>query len=144
MSKILLGFDGFVGRWVADKLNTVVHPGDTTVGLLGADGELVAGVLYQDFNGANIIAHIAAKSGRHWMTRDYLRIIFDYPFRQLGVRRLTAPVAAKNTQSRQFVEKLGFVVEATLKDALPDDDLVMYCMRREDCRWLSLKDSNHG
>ena len=144
MKEIIIGFNGFVGRWISNQLQIILHPEDTSIGLLSPKGDLIAGVLYQDFNRSNIVVHIAAEAGGAWMNRKFLRMIFDYPFNQLGVKRLTAPVAAKNMQSRRFVEHLGFVAEATLKDALPDDDLILYCMRRENCRWLSLKDSNHG
>ena len=144
MKHTLIGADEYVGRWVATRAQVFWHPEDKAIGLLDPDKGIIAGVLYQDFNGANIVAHIAAEPGARWMTRHFLWAIFDYPFNQLGVRRITGQVAAKNIQARQFDEHLGFVAEATLKDALPDDDLLLYCMRRENCRWLALKGLHHG
>lgn len=144
MKSILIGYDGFVGSWVSERAGAPMHHGDKTLGLLDPNKGLIAGVLYQDFNGANIVAHIAAEPGARWLTRQFLWMMFDYPFNQLRVKRITGQVAAKNIQARQFDEHLGFVAEATLKDALPDDDLIIYCMRRENCRWLSLKGPGYG
>lgn len=145
MRQVLVGADDYVGRWVALKAELQFHPGfDITIGLLDPAQGLIAGVLYRNFNGANIEAHIAAQPGARWLTRSFLWAMFDYPFNQLGVRRITGLVPAKNLAARRFDEHLGFVVEATLKDALPGDDLIVYRLRREDCRWLSLKGPDHG
>jgi RimJ/RimL family protein N-acetyltransferase len=98
------------------------------------DSELVAGVLYEDFNGANVICHIAGVG--NWATRQFLALIYDYPFMQLGVRRITVPVAGDNAKSIQMVEHMGFTLECTLAQATPGADLHLYRMWREDCRYL--------
>jgi len=97
-------------------------------------GALMAGVLYEDWNHANVVCHIAG-IGR-WATREFLRVIFDYPFRQLAVKRITVPVASTNAKAVQFVEHLGFTLEAKLKDAHPEGDLLIYKMTPAECRWL--------
>ena len=104
-----------------------------------SDGELLAGVLYEDYNGANLLTHIAATTSGHWMTREYLWFIFYYPFVQLNCKRITSIVASSNQKSARFVEHLGFKLEATLKDAHPGGDLLVYVMHKIDCRWLNLK-----
>ncbi len=146
--QILLNADTFVGTWVAGQLGNgaVYRPadGDKAIGLIDPDKGLIAGVLYQNFNGVNISAHIAAVPGANWLTRNFLWVMFDYPFNQLGVKRITGVVPASNLAARRFDEHLGFVHEATLKDALPDGDLLLYVMWRENCRWLALKEKVHG
>lgn len=133
-----------VGPWVAERVNATYREGDTAIGLLSPDGELLAGVLYQNFNGANICAHIAGTPGGKWLNRSFLWMIFDYPFNQLGVKRITGFVPASNAAARAFDERLGFVPEATLQDMLPGDDLIVYRMRRSECRWLTLKEKVYG
>ncbi len=104
---------------------------------LERDGELVAGVLYDGFTGSNIWMHVAAEPSRRWMTREYLRYCFYYPFVELGVRRISGQVAAGNARARAFDEHLGFRHEATLRGAGPDgDDLLIYVMWRDECRFL--------
>lgn len=124
----------WIGPWVCRHAGGSWIPGRGTAIGLEKHGLLVAGVLYEDWNRANIICHIAGV-GR-WANREFLRVIFDYPFRQLAVKRITVPVASVNTRARGFVEHLGFVLEATLQDAHPEGDLLIYKMTPDMCRWL--------
>lgn len=88
-----------------------------------------------DFNGVNVFCHIASE-GNNWLTRAYLSIIFDYPFRQLKARRITVCVASTNAQSMRFVQHLGFDQEAILRGAHPGGDLIVFAMTAEKCRWI--------
>lgn len=99
------------------------------------DEVLVAGVLYEDFNGANLLMHVAAE-GKYWLDRRYLWFCFWYPFEQLRCKRVTGVVPATNEQAIIFDQHLGFKLEAVLKDAHPTGDLNILVMRKEDCRWL--------
>lgn len=109
---------------------------------LDRDGQLVAGVVYEGFNGANIWMHLAAEPGSRWMTRDYLRYCFQYPFNEMGVQRISGYVSASNAQAIRLNEHLGYQREAVLKGAAPDGgDVILYVMRRDDCRFLG---GSHG
>jgi len=108
-----------------------------TIGL-AENGELIAGVVYEDFNGRSVTAHIAAKPGRRWMTKEFLAVIFDYPFNQLKVEKLIGVVPSGNLEARRLDEHFGFTIEARLKDCHPTGDLLIYTMRRDQCRWLGL------
>ena len=81
--------------------------------------------------------HIAAVPGRRWMTRDFLRVAFRYPFWQLGCRRVTGYVPASNADALRFDLHLGFVQEGRMREALPDgEDVIVLGMLRNECRWL--------
>ena len=109
---------------------------------LERDGELIAGVVYEGWNGVNIWMHVAAEPGKRWLTKDYLRYCFYYPFVELGCKRVSGYVEASNEQARRFDEHLGFQQEAILKGAATDGgDVILYVMRREDCRFL---EDTHG
>jgi RimJ/RimL family protein N-acetyltransferase len=101
---------------------------------LDGAGNLVAGVLYEDWNGANIVCHIAGEG--NWATRDFLFVIFDYPFNQLKVKRITAPNDANNATSINLVTRMGFELECTLAQATPDGDLHLFRMWRDDCKYI--------
>jgi RimJ/RimL family protein N-acetyltransferase len=73
-----------------------------------------------------------------------LQFCFYYPFVQLGCRRITGLVPSVNLAARKFDENLGFVLEATLKDAHPEGDLLVYVMHKGDCRWLSMEKEKHN
>lgn len=104
---------------------------------LERDGELIAGVVYEGYNGTNVWMHVAAEPGARWMTRDYLRYCFYYPFVELGCKRVSGYVEASNTEARRFDEHLGFKREAVLEGAATDGgDVILYVMRREDCRYV--------
>jgi len=101
------------------------------------NGELVGGVLYEGFTGKNIWMHVAGKPGTRWLTRDFLREVFSYPFLQAGCDRVTGYVEASNLAARRFDEHLGFKQEAVLKGAAHDGgDVILYVMWKEDCRYV--------
>ena len=100
------------------------------------DGALLAGVIYNGFSEANVSAHIAAIKGCHWLRREFLYAMFDYPFNQLRKRRITALVAKKNHPARKFVRHLGFTQEGCLKHYFERDDMLCYGMLRENCRFI--------
>ena len=131
-----LTFDAeVVGPWVVARGGGTWFPGrGTAIGKLNESGELVAGVLYEDWNGANIVCHIAGEG--NWATKEFLHIIFDYPFNQLGVKRITAPNASYNATSINLVKRMGFELECTLTQATPRGDLLLFRMFRDDCRFL--------
>ena len=104
---------------------------------LRKDGELVAAAVYEGFNGQNMWVHLAGVPGRRWMTRDFLRAGFAYPFLVCGVQRLSGYVNSSNLAARRLDEHFGYRVEATLKGAAPDGgDVLIYVMWRKDCRYV--------
>lgn len=135
--RLIIGDDDTVARWVSEQADVLWLSGAGKAIGWAEGGELLAGVVYQNYNGVNVFTHIAGK-GMCWLSRKFLWTIFDYPFNQLGCRRITATVLASNTTSRRFVEHLGFSLESTMRQAARDGDVLVYVMFREDCRWLHL------
>jgi RimJ/RimL family protein N-acetyltransferase len=104
---------------------------------LEQDGELIAGVLYDDWSGTNIWMHVAAIPGRRWLNREYLRVCFGYPFIQLNCLRISGWVEESNWEARRFDEHLGFKPEAVLERAARDGgNVIVYRMFREECRFI--------
>jgi RimJ/RimL family protein N-acetyltransferase len=48
-------------------------------------------------------------------------------------------VASRNEAALKLDEHLGFKREGYLRQMLPDDDVVLMGMIREDCRWLNMR-----
>lgn len=126
-----------VVEWVAKRTNEYGNFGAAT-GIGWKKEGLVAGVAYAEWNGPNVVCHIASDGSRRWATRTYLWTIFDYPFNQLKVKRITVCVGEGNSASRRFVGHLGFTLEATLDSAHPSGNLLVYRMWRQDCRFLRM------
>lgn len=140
MTRLAIG--QFVVDWVAKQTNDFGNFGAAQgIGLQRwKDGawQLIAGVAYAEFNGPNVVCHIASDGTKLWLNRQYLWTIFDYPFNQLKVDRITVCVGEGNKDSRRFVEHLGFELEAQLSGAHPTGDLMIYMLRKPRCKWLNL------
>ena len=120
-----------VGRWVAERTGGRVGPLCTAIGQ-ERDGELIAGVMYDDFNGASISMHLRCDPPAH-PSRKFWWMIFDYPFRQLGVKVIRSAVKESNTRSIHIIERLGGVRTAILPDHYKDGDGIIYSMYPSDC-----------
>jgi len=140
--KTLVFNEDVIGPWVCARTGGKFDGMGTAIGL-EEDGRIIAGVLYDGFNGRSICMHVASDGSRGWMTREYLRVCFDYPFRQLGVCKILGLVDSKNLAARQFDEALGFKLECEIPDAGPVGSLCIYSMTPSDCRFLQLKE-RHG
>lgn len=144
-----------IGLWAAERLGATWAPqAATAIGLVEFEHEnragyerIIAGVLFTDFNGRSIQMHVAAEPGARWMTKAYLGFCFQYAFNQAKVAKILGLVGEGNLEARRFDEHLGFRLEATLRDAHPTGDLLVYSMTREQCRWLNIhvpKESLYG
>lgn len=127
--------ESVIAPWVCRQLGATYTPGTSTALGRIKNGRIVGGITYSDFNGANVMCGIAS-DGQGWLNKQFLSVIFDYPFNQLQVKRMTAVIASDNQKSIHFVERLGFELEAILQDAHPNGDLRVYKMTRDACRWL--------
>lgn len=136
MKQIILHQDATVGQWVCARAGGHYVEG-TAIGL-AENGRLIAGVLFDQYNGASIAMHVAAE-GKRWMTREYLWMCFHYPFEQLKVKKIIGLVGEANRAARQFDEHLGFVIDARIPDAHPDGTLLIYTMQKHQCRFLEKK-----
>lgn len=124
-----------VADFCARMLDTDGWANHTAIGL-ERHGEIIAGVVYENYTGPNIFAHIAGIPGRRWMTRQFLYAIFHYPFVRLGVERITAPVEASNVDALKLNRNFGFENEAVLRGAMPSGDLILMVMWKQNCRFL--------
>jgi RimJ/RimL family protein N-acetyltransferase len=128
-----------VMRFVASRVGETELFGYSAIGL-ERDGDLVAGVLYEQHNGPNVMMHVASDGSRHWMTPAYMAACFRYPFLQLGVNRVSGLVRADNKDAQRFDEALGFKPEGVLREAAADGtDLILYGMLKRECRYLDGK-----
>jgi RimJ/RimL family protein N-acetyltransferase len=130
-----------VGAWVSARQPRPVPyvAGSSQAIGFARCSNLIAGVLYYQYNGPNIWMAVAADPKSRWLTKRGVQAIFDYPFRQLGCRRITVCVDEDNHASRNFVEGLGLEQEALLTGACSAGDQIIYRMFRDKCRWLSLE-----
>lgn len=122
-----------VGEWVCWQTGGGYHEARSNALGLEKDGQIVAGVVYENWNGRSIVCHIAIQ-GR--LTPAYLGAIFDYPFNVCGVDKIIVPVSSGNSKALRLVGKMGFTEEARIHNADTDGDIVFLTMARESCRFL--------
>ncbi|MDR1361368.1 MAG: GNAT family N-acetyltransferase [Rickettsiales bacterium] len=60
-----------------------------------------------------------------WLTRDILNNIFNFCFKNLSYKRITALTSAKNHRVHKFISRLGFRREAVQKYAW-DGEIAMW------------------
>lgn len=145
MRVVVTGRDDLFGPWLMEKLEGHWWAGKGyTIGLWDIELDRpVASVYYESCNGASIMLHCAGE-GKAWLNREFLWYVFHYAFVENEVRKILSPIESDNTDSRRFIEHIGFSLEATLQDASPKGNLLIYSLRREDCKWLGLKDKYRG
>ena len=127
-------------EWAEKQLNLVLPQDAVCLGQV-IDNELRAVVVYCNFQGKSCQIHICSV-GNHWMSKELVNAIFDYPFEKMGLKVILGVISGKNEKSLKLSRKLGFKDVAKIPDAHDDGDLVILTMRPEDCRWLTLGASN--
>jgi len=126
----------WVGPWVAEQIGGSHLPGNVAIGLSKDGLGLVAGVLYEQWNGRSIVAHIAVR-GR--MTPSFLAAIFHYPFTHIGAHKVLCPVPSDNARSIRLAINMGFREEARIADAAPTGDILIFTLTKAACRFLEEK-----
>ena len=104
------------------------------------DGELLGGVVYYDHTGESLCVHIAGWDD-HWVNRDILFCMFDFPFRQMGVKRVFAQIPEDNQRSLDFNAKLGFRTVARIEGVYPNNvACIVRCIERPEVeRFLKIR-----
>lgn len=127
------------GDWVMLRVGGVFNCATDHTVSVHRDGKMVGGVVFTGFLGSCITLHMAG-SEDNWATMDFLWMVFDYCFVQLGCRKALGMVAADNIRALDVDLRLGFYPVAVLHDVLSDGgDLLILMMDRDQCKWLKVK-----
>lgn len=128
-----------VGDWVADKIGCDRNWGAFEAIGIEQDGAIIAGVVIDGYTkNARCSIHCAG-DGKRWLNREFLSVVFRYVFVQAACRVVVSTVNSENEASMKFTAHLGFEEQCRVEGGSPEGDLVIFAMRRENCRWLVLK-----
>ena len=122
----------YVAQWTMQNIGRFTE-GMEAVGW-EKDGILIAGTAFEDFNGNNMFGHQRIDANP---PREYWFQVANYIFNIAGVKRFTATVEADNHKAIKLNKHIGFVIEATLKDAGRNGDLLIMTLWPENCRMLN-------
>lgn len=126
-----------VGQWVAEQVDQDTHWGSFYAMGVEKDGELVAGVVMNEYNGHNAACHIAiTKTGKHVFR--LFEFFADYAFNHCGLKRLTGMVPTSKPDVIAFDKHIGFQEEFVMKQAAKDgsDLCILVIWPDENNRWL--------
>lgn len=100
------------------------------------DGQLAAAVFFDDFKLGDCSLSLYIED-RRAITKAAIRRAFEYPFCEVGVRRVSAAVRSANRPSIEVLERLGFKREGVKRCAYPDgSDELSYGMLWSECSWI--------
>jgi RimJ/RimL family protein N-acetyltransferase len=107
----------------------------------------MGGAIFTDWNQGSVIIHFALFGPRGGLGKQLLWLVFQYPFNQLGVKKLFGLIPEWNIVSRNTALKFGFRIEYKIDDvfnnpAPVDNGLYIMSMTREQCKWLRMKPPN--
>ena len=124
-----------IGPWVCARIDKAWIPdGKEAIGVV-QDGEVLGGIVFEDYTGRCISAHIAIAHPRVPL-RKLLVTGVMYAYNQLGVEKILTQVSSNNAASIRFNTKLGFKPEALIKGVFYDGDLLVFSLTKEDCTFL--------
>ena len=122
-----------VVKYVSEKTGIVVHDRAVGIGYM-QDDVMIAGVSFESYTKHNILGHQRIDKPA---PRGFWLACADYAYNVLNVNRITGFVDASNAKAIKINYKLGYILEATIKQAGSDGgDLLIMAMWRENCTIL--------
>lgn len=121
-----------VAEWVADQVKVKAFLGPHHSFAFFRDGELAGACVFDAFTDHECCIHLAihATPVPIWAIRSAL----GYPFKQLGLKRITAAIRADNDRALAIARRNGFVEEGRKRKAAGDCDEVILGLLREECQ----------
>ena len=121
--------------WLVERAGCDITPGFKAIKAVDADGRIHGMIGYGAWTANSCLMHIALENPASF--RSLLSWAFRYLFEQTGRNVAFATVRAKNERSLRLVNHVGFREVYRLKDAIAiGEDMVLFEMRRENCRWI--------
>lgn len=121
-------------KWLKDKIG--LHWSTDFRALARVvDSEIVGVVGYEGFTGTSCRMHMAG-TGR-WISREFIRISFAYPFQTLGLNMVFGVIPSGNRVALDIDLRLGFTELIYVPGAHPDGGLHFLQLTKEN--WLRSK-----
>lgn len=100
--------DARCAAFVSEKIGYALCPPFTCMGI-EREGQVIAGAVFNQFEGANIHVSVA---GEGW-TRGFMRAVGEYVYNQLGCERMTVTTAQPKVV--EFAKRCGGQVEGVMR-----------------------------
>lgn len=124
-------------RWAEARLEGAQFRDDAVAIGNERNGRLCAVVVFDTFSTTSCLVHLVSDGSKKWMTRDFIRAGFAYPFIQCGYRRIATLVSANNEAALKLNQHFGWVIEGRMReDGLHGEDNIVMGMLRRECRYV--------
>ena len=121
--------------WLVERSGCDITPGFKAIKVVDDNGKIHGMVGYGNWTANAVVLTIALDNPA--ALREVLKWGFRYPFEQCNRVIALAMVRGKNKRSLSLCNKVGFREVYRVKDGIEvGEDMVMFQMRREDCRWI--------
>ena len=125
-------------EWLVERSGCDITPGFKAIKVVDGKGKIHGMVGYGNWTANAVVLTIALDNPA--ALREMLKWGFRYPFEQCGRGIALAMVRGKNKRSLSLCNKVGFREVYRVKDGIEvGEDMVMFQMRREDCRYIARK-----
>jgi len=125
-------------EWLVERSGCDITPGFKAIKVVDGKGKIHGMVGYGNWTANAVVLTIALDNPA--ALREVLKWGFRYPFEQCGRGIALAMVRGKNKRSLSLCNKVGFREVYRVKDGIEvGEDMVMFQMRREDCRYIARK-----
>lgn len=127
--RLVFGAPQAVSAFLAEQIGEVFTPPISTIGVVDAAGNIVAGIAFTGFTGYGVEMTLA---GRLCLTRAVRQTISDYVFGWLGCRRLAIVTRRSNRRVRRLAPRLGFTFEGRARGYYGEEDGLAYSLLSEE------------
>lgn len=131
----MITFDSFaVAAYVADKIGVPHFGRFHAIGVV-KNGKIVGGAVINNYT-KNVRCSVHCAGEGNWLDREFLFIVFDYVFNQLGCKVVINTVESDNVKSVAFTQHIGFKLEHEIQGAGVNENLVILSYRKAGCKWI--------
>ena len=124
--------------WLTERTTYVPTAGCRAIEAIDGAGKIRGMVAYDHWAKNSVQMHVALDAPI--VARSLLAPAFGYPFEMVGLGVVIGIVPAENTKSAEHARRLGFTETHRIKDGWDvGSDLIVFEMRKENCRWLKGK-----
>lgn len=122
-------------RWLNERADIVPSPVFKAIEAVDEDGRIHGMVGFDGWTENSVVLTIALDNKA--ALRSLLNPVFDYAFVQAGRGIALAMVRGGNVRSQGLCRHTGFREIYRIRDGIKiGEDIVLFEMRREDCRWI--------
>lgn len=133
-SRLIFDDKDRVGAWVADQVEQMSSWGDFYAMGAERDGELVAGVVFNNMTDSSATCHIAVSKPTKIFS-ELLDHAYMYAFHTCKLLRLTGLVGADNDKALRLDKHIGFVEEGVMRKAgTGGEDIIVLVLWPENYR----------